>query len=80
MLDLLVFVHNSFPHNSNFLTPLEKKALENIVGKGENAANFLQYFPSIPSRIFLFVAFVKDNATMSSIWYFENHVSYFVQN
>ena len=25
-----------------------------------------------------FVAFVEDNATMSSIWYFENHVSYFV--
>ena len=28
----------------------------------------------------VFVAFVKDNATMSSIRYFENHVSYFVQN
>ena len=26
----------------------------------------------------LFVAFVKDNATMSSVPYFENHVSYFV--
>ena len=24
--------------------------------------------------IFLFVAFVEDNATMSSIWYFQNHV------
>ena len=22
----------------------------------------------------VFVAFVEDNATMSSIWYFENHV------
>ena len=28
----------------------------------------------------IFVAFVEDNATMSSIRYFENHVSYFVQN
>ena len=28
----------------------------------------------------IFVAFAKDNATMSSIQYFENHVSYFVQN
>ena len=28
----------------------------------------------------IFVAFVEDNATMSSIGYFENHVSYFVQN
>ena len=27
----------------------------------------------------IFVAFVEDN-TMSSKWYFENHVSYFVQN
>ena len=26
---------------------------------------------------FIFVAFVEDNATMSSILYFENHVSYF---
>ena len=28
----------------------------------------------------LFVAFVEDNGTMSSKRYFENHVSYFVQN
>ena len=28
----------------------------------------------------LLVAFVKDNATMSSIAYFENRLSYFVQN
>ena len=28
----------------------------------------------------LFVAFVEDNATMSSIRYFENHASYLVQN
>ena len=28
----------------------------------------------------IFVAFVEDNATMCSIGYFENHVSYFVQN
>ena len=27
-----------------------------------------------------FVAYVEDKATMSSIWYFENYVSYFVQN
>ena len=27
----------------------------------------------------IFVAFVADNATVSSIRYFENHVSYFVQ-
>ena len=34
--------------------------------------------PSI--KLAFFVAFVEDNATMSSIWYFENHVSHFVQN
>ena len=28
----------------------------------------------------IFVAFVEVNATMSSIQYFENHASYFVQN
>ena len=28
----------------------------------------------------VFVVFVDDNATMSSIWYFENHATYFVQN
>ena len=28
----------------------------------------------------IFVAFDEDNATMSSIPYFENHVSYFVPN
>ena len=27
----------------------------------------------------IFVAFVEDNATISSIRYFENHVSYFMQ-
>ena len=32
-------------------------------------------------KIILFiVAFVEDNATMSLAPYFENHVSYFVQN
>ena len=34
----------------------------------------------INARIQSFVAIVEDNATMSSIRYFENHVSYFVQN
>ena len=45
--------------------------IEIIVGRGENAG--YQHFH-------LFVAFVKENATMSSIPYFANHVSYFVQN
>ena len=29
---------------------------------------------------FVFVAFVEDHATTSSVRYFENHASYFVQN
>ena len=28
--------------------------------------------------IYVFVAFAEDNATMISLWYFENHVSYLV--
>ena len=36
---------------------------------------------TLPSRKhLLFLAFVEDNATMSSLRCFENHVSYFVQN
>ena len=31
-------------------------------------------------RFNIFLVIVEDNATMSSIRYFENHVSYFVQN
>ena len=41
------------------------------------AINTLMY-PDPEDRIF--VAFVEDNATMSSIRYFENHASYYVQN
>ena len=33
-----------------------------------------------PCFIAVFVGFVEDNPTMSPIQYFENHVSYFVQN
>ena len=32
------------------------------------------------SSVAVFVAFVEDNATIGSIRYFENHVSYYVQN
>ena len=42
--------------------------------------NFLQVSGSAIARYSVFVAFVEDNATMSSIPYFENNVSYFVQN
>ena len=45
--------------------------VENIAGK--KVKNCFQVF-------FLFVAFVENNAAMGSIWYFENHVTYFVQN
>ena len=34
----------------------------------------------ILGSVWFFVAFIEDNATMSSIRYFENHVSYFVPN
>ena len=50
---------------------LQHKTFENTVEKGEIVTS---------KQFLLFVAFVEDNATMSSIWYFENRVSYFVQN
>ena len=40
-------------------------------------SNYLPLFFNFSVRL---VAFVEDNATMSSIRYFENHVSYFVQD
>ena len=40
----------------------------------------IEQLPVTSSFCFFFVAFDEDNATMSSIRYFENHISYFVQN
>ena len=37
-------------------------------------------FSVIQQLLCFFVAFVEDNATMSSIRHFENHALYFVQN
>ena len=59
--------------------------IENSVRNGENANHWhlhlsLRVFFLLFPTLILFVAFVEDNATMSSIRYFENHVSYFVQN
>ena len=44
--------------------------------------HFISFVPPVklPACLNIFVALVEDNATMSSIWYFENHVSYFLQN
>ena len=46
----------------------------------EIACNCLQVTKSMWLNGSIFVAFVEDNATISSIPYFENHASYFVQN
>ena len=53
----LLFVHTilSFTPESQVFTTLEKKASENIVGKGENAGNqhfllFQQCFPTFPNK------------------------------
>ena len=40
----------------------------------------LRYLSYSNTNGILFVAFVEDNATISSTRYFENHASYFVQN
>ena len=53
--------------------------VKNIMGKGENAVyQYFFLFPHVFKRLLsqFFVAFV----TMSSIPYFENDISYFVQN
>ena len=54
----MLFTFNPLPHNPD-LTPLEKKAFENIVGKGENAGNqhfllFPTMFSTLPNTTFNF--------------------------
>ena len=48
----------------------------------QNVMKYLSCFCHLSemSTYHLFVAFVEDNATMTSIRFFENHLSYFVQN
>ena len=50
---------------------LQMRKNQSLFGKELN--RIWQYFD-------IFVAFVEDNATMSSIKYFENHALHFVQN
>ena len=57
-------------HNESMVTKFRMRVYRDFEIPKSNFKGFL----------IIFVAFVKDNATMSSIWYFENHVSYFVQN
>ena len=49
--------------------PWTLEEAKNIVGKGKKKLLVTRFF----------VAFVEDNATMSSIRYFQNQVSYFVR-
>ena len=48
--------------------------------KDDFAAHEILGCAVIKESVIIFVVFVKDNATMSLILCFENHVSYFVQN
>ena len=50
------------------------KSLHGVKASTSNADIYIEL-----GRYPLFVAFVEDTATMSSIRYFENYVSYFVQ-
>ena len=57
-------------------------AFENIVKKNEmlvTRSTEIGYNLKYVAQL-IFVAFVADNANMSLTGYFENHVSYFVQN
>ena len=70
--DKLMSSERNNTENKRIISELSAKVLlysfENIVGGQENAVRII------------FVAFVEDNASISSLWYFENYVSYFVQN
>ena len=62
-----------FTKQSRHLTPLEKKAFENIVGKEENAGNqhfclFSQYFLLFPTRISIFEGLSFCRLQMLRIW------------
>ena len=48
------------------------ESINKVVFKAGFVANYTSCFG--------IVAFVEDNVTMNSIRYFENHVTYFVQN
>ena len=47
---------NPLPYNPRLIISLEKKALENIMRKGENAScqYYLQCFPLFPTQISIF--------------------------
>ena len=71
----------NFHQTTTFKDPVEKKVLKTLLEKKKMLITGI-FFVSDLLLSFersVFVAFVKDNATMSSIPYFENCVSYFVQ-
>ena len=50
-------------------------------GEEHGEKKLIMLLPFVSRNIWgFFFAFFEDNATMSSIWYFENHASHFVQN
>ena len=59
---------NSLPHSPD-LTPLEKKALENIVGKGENAGN--QHFLLFPQCFLLFPIYCETRNFRQTLIFFD---------
>ena len=70
----LFYYQYLFPFPKIYTSPL------NIYTVLQATFNLLFANVLVTNKSPIFVAFVEDNATMSSIRYFENHVSYFVQN
>ena len=83
--------NDSLTTESQLLTTLKKKALENIVEKGENVGNqhfplFPPYFPFLPDREIVNLATFNVssanafNLVTSRVWSSGNHkrVTYFV--
>ena len=75
------------PHLTStcILLPLSPLSITHSVSKRPWSNVYRSFLPVsfydilVMHQCVIFVAFVEDNATMSSIRYFENHVSYFVQ-
>ena len=65
---------------TKYLTWLSKYTIKLIVTMSSTNAAKRKWIGESSTIILIFVAFVEDNATTSSIRYFENHVLYFVQN
>ena len=72
MIICICFEFNPLQNNPDFLTPLKKKAFENIVGNRENAGNqhfllFPQCFQLFPIQISISESIILSPANASTL-------------